>query len=267
MRAYEERSITSEPNPGDEPIAMLQVRYGFRCKTNGGGSPLTTSSPSTPRVLKVSAVSSPTGAAAQSQQSAGGGNSEDGTYKQWRPNDPISQQDIKSVTGNWVGSSSNVRHAIQGDPDKKSGVTVKQAQQYDDWLNSGSYSGTIYRGKGVEPDVHQAILAMKPGDMIGQDGPASFSKSEKVALKFADGGYSPYSHNQRVVFVLEKGTNCGRDISTSGGLGHEKEVIVGSASKIILTKPVETKVIGGKHFTYVYGVEMKTQYTPSKKQP
>lgn len=196
------------------------------------------------------------------------GNTSDGTYKKWHPGEKISDSVRDDVIGDWVVSSRNVRHAIQGRPEQYSSVSVKDAHLYDDWLNSGSYSGTIYRGKGVSPAEHAAILAMKPGDTYSQNGPASFTKKESKAQSFAAGGYSPYDHNQRVVFVLEQGTNCGRDISHMGGLSTEHEVNVGSASKLVLTKPVETKVIEGLRYTYVYGVELKTQYVPSHaKQP
>ena len=221
--------------------------------TNGSKSPKATAKDAKPRAMP------PASQAGQLPT----GNTSDGTYKPWHPNEKISENDKDLVIGNWKGSSTNVRHAIQGRPEQGSSVSEKQAHLYDDWLNSGSYSGTIYRGKRVTPDEHKALMAMKPGMMTDQNGPASFSKSESEAQDFASGGYAPPSATQRVVFVLEKGTNCGQDISNTHGFYHEQEVNVGSASKMVLTKAPETKVIGGKHYTYIYGVEVKSQYTPS----
>ena len=195
--------------------------------------------------------------------SSSNGNKSDGTYKPWHPGEKISDSDRIDVINDWKKRSTNVRHAIQGRPKKNSPVSVKQAQLYDDWLNNGSFHQTIYRGKEVTLDEHNAILSLKPGDVVHQNGPSSFSKSESKARSFAHGMYSDPNACRRVVFVLEKGTDCGRDISHIGGLQTEQEVNVGSASKLVLTKAPETKVIGGEHYTYIYGTELKTQYVPS----
>ena len=190
------------------------------------------------------------------------GNDSDGTYQPWSE-EKIDAATLSYVRSDWIGSSSDVRHAIQGAPNSNSDVTVKQAQEFDDWLNSGSYDGVLYRGKGVSKAEYSAIMSLEPGDLYGQDGPSSFSKSESVARSFANAGFSPADSNMRVVFVLEGGTNCGRDVSMDSGFA-EHEVIVGSASQLVLTKPPETVVVNGYHYTYVYGYELQTQYVPSK---
>ena len=140
----------------------------------------------------------------------------------------------------------------------------KLAEQFDDWINSGSYHETLYRGKRVTKE-QLAEIKSSVGHLINQDGPASFSKSESVAKDFAKGGYSQSSATQRVVFVLEGGTSAGRDISKTHGFANEQEVAVGSASHMRV-KSVEDRVIGGRHYTYVIGSEEKRTYVSKHKK-
>lgn len=142
----------------------------------------------------------------------------------------------------------------------------KLAEQFDDWLNSGSYDKTIYRGKRVTK-AELAALQGSVGALIDQDGPASFSKSLSVARQFAQGGYNHNSGaTQRVIFRLEGGTHAGQDIQKLHGFHNEMEIAVGSASHMLVTS-VTTEVVGGRHYTIVSGVEQKQTYvSPHKKK-
>ena len=184
------------------------------------------------------------------------------SYHAWQ-SEAISEADKQSTIAGWKGSSSNVRHAINGRA--SSNMDVKTAEKFDDWLNSGSYNKTLYRGKRVTKEQLEA-LKNSVGALVNQDGPASFSKSLSVAQGFASGGYNHQSGaTQRVIFKLEGGTKAGQDIAKVHGFQHEKEVAVGSASHL-LVKSVETKVIGGKYYTIVSGTEVKKTYVSPHKQ-
>ena len=175
-------------------------------------------------------------------------------YERWQQVD-ITESEKDGVIANWKGSSSDVRHAINGRAG--SGMSQELAEKFDDWLNSGSYGKTLYRGKRLRPADLQAISV---GDIIDQDGPASFSKEQSVARKFAQNGYNFQSGaTQRTIFVLNGGTNAGRDISKVHGYASEKEVTVGSASHLKVTS-IHTEIIGGKHYTFVEGTEIKAKY-------
>lgn len=177
-----------------------------------------------------------------------------GMYVPWS-SDKISDSEISSIISKWKGSSSYVRHNIQ----YKDGKSGKGSQGFDDWLNSGSYGKTLYRGTAMTDKDFAAIKALKKGDYVGQNGPASFSKTVGVAKKFADNGYNVGKN--KVVFVLQGGTKAGRDISKVHGYANEREVAVGSASNMRVSKVV-SKVVGGETYTYVYGREEKMQYVP-----
>lgn len=178
-------------------------------------------------------------------------------YEPWE-SEGADESVIDKHVEEWKGSSSRIRHAINGRVDE--GLTpqeLKEARQFDDWLNSGSYAGDLYRGKRLTKDQ---LAEIKIGDIINQDGPASFSKDREVGLRFAKGGYNHQTDaTQRTVFVLHGGTKAGRDISGMHGYADESEVAVGSSSHMRVTK-VETEVIGGKHYTFVHGTEIKKTY-------
>ncbi len=180
-----------------------------------------------------------------------------GGLKQYAPwqSEKISDSDKNYVIGDWKGSSSKVRHAINGRAN--STMNQKTAEQFDDWLNSGSYSKTLYRGKRMTKDQ---LAAIEVGDIVNQDGPASFSKSKSVAQTFAGGGYNYQSGaTQRTIFVLNGGTKAGRDISGSHGFASEHEVCVGSASHLKVTN-IHTELIHGRHYTFIEGTEIKAKY-------
>ena len=175
-----------------------------------------------------------------------------GLYSPWLQ-DKLTDAEIQNAIAKWKGSSSYVRKNVQYRDDK----TSRHSQGFDDWLNSGSYGKNLYR-EVAETDAKFAKLQqLKPGDHVGQNGPASFSKTVAVARNFADNGYSPGSN--RVVYVMHGGTRCGRDISKVHGYGSEQEVSVGSASRMVVTK-IEMKTVGGKHYLFVHGREEKVQY-------
>ena len=179
-----------------------------------------------------------------------------GLYSPWLQ-DKLTDAEIQNAIAKRKGSSSCVRKNVQYRDDK----TSRHSQGFDDWLNSGSNSGSygkiLYR-EVAETDAKFAKLQqLKPGDHVGQNGPASFSKTVAVARNFADNGYSPGSN--RVVYVMHGGTRCGRDISKVHGYGSEQEVSVGYASHMVVTK-IEMKTVGGKHYLFVHGREEKVQY-------
>ena len=105
------------------------------------------------------------------------------------------------IMADWISSNADffplvncvetyVRKNVQYRDDK----TSRHSQGFDDWPNSGSNSGSygkiLYRGV-AETDAKSAKLQqLKPGDHVGQNGPASFSKTVAVARNFADNGYT-----------------------------------------------------------------------------
>ena len=173
-----------------------------------------------------------------------------GQYAPWSSQE-LTDAEIQKTIGYWKSSSSYVRHNVQ----YKGGKTSRTSQGFDDWANGGSYGKTIYRGTRMTDKDFAKVQALKKGDYINQNGPASFSKSRSVANHFAQNGYNVGNHP--VVFVLQGGTKSGRDISGVHGFANEKEVIVGSASNLRVTK---TTVRNGT--LYVYGREEKFQYVP-----
>lgn len=173
-----------------------------------------------------------------------------GQYAPWS-DEKISEQLKSSIISKWKGSSSYVRHNVQ----YKDGKTGHGSQMFDDWLNSGAYEKTIYRGTRMTDSEYAKISSLSKGQLVNQNGPASFSKSESVAKNFAKSGYNVGKHP--VVFVLQGGTRSGQDISGVHGYASEKEVCVGSASNMRVSR-IEHK----SGITYVYGKEVKVQYVP-----
>ncbi len=173
-----------------------------------------------------------------------------GQYAPWS-GEKLTDAEISKTIAHWKSSSSYVRHNVQ----YKGGKTSRTSQGFDDWVNGGSYEKTIYRGTRMTDKDFAKVQALKKGDYFNQNGPSSFSKSRAVANNFASNGYNVGSHP--VVFVLQGGTKSGRDISSVHGFANEKEVIVGSASNLRVTK---TATRNGT--LYVYGREEKFQYVP-----
>lgn len=107
-----------------------------------------------------------------------------GQYAPWS-DEKISEQLKSSIISKWKGSSPYVRHNVQ----YKDGKTGHGSQMFDDWLNSGAYEKTIYRGTRMTGSDYAKISGLSKGQLVNQNGPASFSKSESVAKNSATSWY------------------------------------------------------------------------------
>jgi hypothetical protein len=103
-----------------------------------------------------------------------------------------------------------------------------------------AYMGMAYRGMPSAP----AILALKPGTVIQDRAPASFSESTKTAHDFAEGG---------VMFSVKHKT--ARAIGSVDGFRDEKEVLSMPGAKFRITKVEQDVEFAGKRLQHVIHME------------
>lgn len=171
-----------------------------------------------------------------------GGRGASSTSRQLSPSERrLSQSEVEGLIADWSSSSVRYRDAISGRRDVGE-YYAKRAKRFDDWLDTGTYSGDLYRGITVDESIANSF---EVGQVINQlNAPSSWSKTKSEALKFAvnDG------NERAVVFVMQGWTNHGRDISKASRHKSEGEVVVSSRSSQLIT---DRKVIDGKVYLFL----------------
>lgn len=153
----------------------------------------------------------------------------------------LSRSEIEGLIGDWSSSSARYRDAISGRRDVGQYYT-ERAKQFDAWLDTGTYTGDLYRGITVDKNIANSF---EVGQVINQlDAPSSWSKTKEGALEFAvnDG------NERAVVFVMQGWTNHGQDISKMSWHKAENEVAISSKSNQLIT---DKKIIDDKIFLYL----------------
>ena len=161
-----------------------------------------------------------------------GGSGEGGGGSEWA--DKLSDNE-KSAWHAWVTDSSR--------------ISTEQIDVINESLKKApDYKGTVFRGRGGldEEDLYSII---DKGTIISFDRPQSFSKSEKIALTFAD--KKTYGNEAFVIYKVEMKTT-GKDVSAVNRYG-EGEVASVPGAKYKVTGSEEMKI--GEKYGYLVQLE------------
>ena len=149
-----------------------------------------------------------------------------------------SDKELKDAVLNWsIDGFTKVRQ------EEQAGNYNRTAEILENYISNKSEQSTLYRGVVIPFDSQDFSV----GDVIDQKGTSSWTKSAVSAESFAN---TMVRDGIATVFVLEKGTNKGANISDLKGTGRRRE------SEILISKKSKQKVkkiekVNGKKYIYL----------------
>ncbi len=147
----------------------------------------------------------------------------------------------------------------EGDKNENTRYLKKYIEKSPKWNGNGP----VYRGMGMDA---KKVKDLKPGKTLDMKGASSWTSSEGVAHKFADGHANDPSSQAQIIFKLDK-ANHGTSIRHLSSMPAENEVVLSDKVSFKITKVEEDKSWEQPNRAKVYNVYVQEAKLTRKKEP